>query len=836
MKISIHLLDRSLAVKESGAKAIDLGSGPERPYASVQEAIRVAVDATLRHLNVLGPSGAPDFDRLPSMIASGQLELELHGHERETFVAALHLWAAYGVGTLSTPWTDGGMRGASRVVADHGPCFYDTYRFESDIAPIEWLATKASDWHGLVSDSAASSRAGEVYAAVLRILGVKDPGKAGSRPERIRLGILGVTGAGKSSFINALLQRYVVPRSEEICSSCIVEFFHAEGPHQEGFEIVPMPRADRQSMLKAARAALEKAERGRTPDECVVEQAQLRLRALETASQRLDSCREKRLHLSELRPFVSVVEGDLVHVMVAKARVYVAHPLLRHVVIVDTPGLRDPDDRRRRLALAELATLDGWLYLSEGNTKFNISVAKDLREIQEQANNRTGAIVLTKVDHIGASGTLEEAAVTALGKFNVAPVSWQDRSFWCAARAPSLAAERLLEHDSEEPWTHLYAEFDDHGVLAHLNRLGDPCTKKPTHRFRPQRAVMDLIDGADSDPVLQRGLLDYILDASHVPATARGLADVVNEQAIIGRVLRGRKMLLEDVRSRIDGANQSLNENRRHLDNIGSVDRMQSQLVAIEKRITSLAQQESTMLASLRELQAQATERAKVRVGGVESHAKALRERMLDDLVKKVKKAASGQLMGNLSYSFFDSFDGPLASWCSKKIREFRKELCSAAGKHGFDSTAIDEATQADEEKFCLHREPSEHDRIADHEDFWEWFETTLDRMSQRAARKSEKVENEIRNNFGGKLESMAKHVCEVAGAPLAELRREQKDGEKAAKALEADIANLKRGVPGSRDLVLGRISKLETSIQKMEQFEAALTEHARRGRAKATA
>jgi cell division protein FtsB len=835
VKIALQFLDRTMVVREAGAQALNLGTGPERPYDSIQDAVRLAVVVILRHLNVLNASGGPDFDRIPKLIESGNLELELHGHERETYVAALHLWAAYGVVTKGMPWTREGEPCASRVKADNGASFYETYRFESDVAPIERMAEKAAAWRSLFAAERPAARADEICADILRTLGVKEKGAAGSRPERIHIGVLGVTGAGKSSFINALLQRYVVPRSEAVCSTCIVEFWEAETASDEGFEVQFLPANARAEMLKTAVHELELAEKrarkllhsthtAQEESEAAAEKALLRRRELEAAQGRVKLAEGKRLPLSNVAPYVSVVNHDLTHELVSKVRIHLVHPLLHHVVVVDTPGLRDPDERRRRIAIAELARLDGWLYLSEGNTKFNVSIAADIDEIRTQANNKAGAIVLTKVDHIGSrGGTLSDDAANSLKQFRIPPVSWKDSVFWCAARAPALAAEILLKHKGEDAWSELYAEFERHGVLNHAVRMGDPCTYKATYRFKPARRLMDLLEVAGQDPQLQRGLLDYFLDASFVPATARGLARVVNEQAIASRVLRGKTMLLADVRTRKEASQVSLRENRQHLENIGSVESMQAQVVQLQKRIASLATRETKLTTSIGDLKRGAADRRKLKETSLPAQAEKFRSGMCLDLRSKVAKAAEWEMSGGRSYSFFDSFDAKLAKWCSTQVRAFREELCGECGERGFNSEAIDKATKADEERYTLHREASGDDEIYDKEKFWESFNTTLARMEAKAERLSKKVEAEIVDTFGEKLKAVAKGICDAAAAPIQGIQQEIREAQANSAALEADIDRLKHGSPGSRELVLKRISDLEKVLLDMEAFERTL-------------
>ena len=73
--------------------------------------------------------------------------------------------------------------------------------------------------------------------------------------------------------------------------------------------------------------------------------------------------------------------------------------ILRYATLVDTPGLRDPDPKRRRVALDAITAMDGWIYLMAAG-KAETGVISDLHEIREEGHNLHGVVCISKVNTI----------------------------------------------------------------------------------------------------------------------------------------------------------------------------------------------------------------------------------------------------------------------------------------------------------------------------------------------------------------------------------------------------------------------------------------------------
>lgn len=831
MKFSIQLFDRVLSIVED-AKPIDLlGAGNRLPYDSVQDAIRRAMDAILREVNALDSSGRPDHSRLPRLVISGDIDLELHGHERETNVAALHLWVAYGVPTRAAPWNHTQDRGAARVAADSSACFYDTYRFEADIAPIEHLAEQAKAWRLIVSNGKPSKSGDEVFQRVREALGYKRAHAATGRPARIRIGVLGATGAGKSSFINALLQRFVTPSAVNVCSSCVIELRAVAPGQKEVFEIEPLPDEARRDILRAAEKQLKAAQRqhtlhGDAESGALVTRLLKRVTELEAAEKTIRRYEGDKQPLTGLARFVTVTPNDLTHEFVARARVHLAHKLLEHAIVVDTPGLRDINEQRRRVAIAELARLDGWLYLSAGDNKFNKSVADDIAEIREQANNTTGAIILTKSDKIGAQdGVLTATIGGILGEFAKPPVQWTGPLLWCSASPLSDALEMKAAGLDESTWPKVVAKLRNHG-LGFANRLGDPCTYDDTARHFPSTGLLAVAEHARDDVRTREVLLDYLLDMSGVPTVARGLARVINEQAIRQRLSRGRDLLLADVREWLATTRNKLVLQRTHLANLDSLAHSEAQQEELRRQVIELTLRTAALEKQLSDFKQQAEARLSSIKGEFANHAQALVPPMLADLKQRVTKDASGELRGERHYSMFDMFDAPLARWCSDRIRDLHKELCEscAATVDGLIGAALVDATGSELSNYSLHRKHSDAQRVVDYEKLFEWFDdSTIPRMQKTAVATASVLEAEILTLYAAKFGSLIEKIGEAAGAQLHSHKRQKAELESTLDQLIYDARGLRENIPETRDSIARRVTELEARVSTMEGFERAL-------------
>lgn len=170
-------------------------------------------------------------------------------------------------------------------------------------------------------------------------------------------------------------------------------------------------------------------------------------------------------------PFVSAVGGNRLPELVRKVTLKLQENILRYVTLVDTPGLRDPDPKRRRVALDAITAMDGWIYLVAAG-KAETGVTSDLAEIREEGHNLHGVICISKVNLLmdpTASKTLDELASQQRAEFqrySAMPITYDS----AMARA-QFALIRETQEGSEERFVLLRDILDQSYGFGFIRRL-----------------------------------------------------------------------------------------------------------------------------------------------------------------------------------------------------------------------------------------------------------------------------------------------------------------------------------------------------------------------------
>ena len=218
--------------------------------------------------------------------------------------------------------------------------------------------------------------------------------------------------------------------------------------------------------------------------------------------------------------------------------------ILRYVTLVDTPGLRDPDPKRRRVALDAIINMDGWIYLMAAG-KAETGVISDLHEIREEGQNLHGVVCISKVNTINdptASKTLDELARAQKDMFqqySAMPITYDS----AMARA-QFAIIRETEVGTEQRFLLLRDILDQSYGFGFIRRLV-PALREQSFSDPLKQSFQHVIEkasahGASGDTTEFHMLEDVLTETSLLITTLRNIAELLNEN-IVKRVAADRR-------------------------------------------------------------------------------------------------------------------------------------------------------------------------------------------------------------------------------------------------------------------------------------------------------
>lgn len=803
----IQLLRRQVSVIDgTTGKPVDDGHGVVVSYDTVQHGVergllRAMSAIGLPHLDVVHATLAEAFK---THIAASAVRLTLRGPEREIAVAALHLRLRFGLTLLSpgAPWSPGSIevehiRGASD--------FYEAFDIDVGVGKLKTFAEVVHQWSKMdVPPSRARAAQGE---SLLRKLEIGTP----ARP--LTIVVTGATGKGKSTFVNALLRRQVLPQSGEgVCTAVNIKLIYAEQREAEGLRVHWRPDLEsRRLKLTAEKKQLESKRTrlkvkvketarqvaqdiaGNGADAVVDEEEGARLRRLAEVDRLLDACAQaeelkkssSRRALSELARFAQVSGG--LETFVDHVEAFLHHPLLRMVNLVDAPGLRDKDEERGRSALRAFVGDSAWLYLHRLSDR-EATWTEDVEKIHSWANNFSGVLVLTCADQgqPDPGRSLQEMAAGALLSKNHSAFAGEKE--WCAALP----------------------------VLSLLRGLGSR-----TERERVRLAVGRLLGCEDEDCWIDgfdeelKGsgtttLVDYVYDASRLPACIQRAVQALLRYAVESRLRDVGRELHAEVDDAIALVEEAIAIEKDALEALASIEKMSAHIESLERRSESHRGSLSKARAASTKIIDSIGENHRACRVDFDGAAEELSTK-LDAKVESLMKAETkNRLWATFEVPVFKFYAVPLAKKARSILEEARGETAALV------RIPPDELI-ADLFNKILADDAFSGDTFEGQERWREWHDDALQRTVSKARVRAEIERNAIREGFCKELSRMEAAARQLRGKVADEWEHRI---EADTHQIKATLRDIEQRDPGKSRLVYeANIADAERSLSALRAF-----------------
>ena len=831
-----QLCDRTLSlfIEQQGAEPTQIElSGPETdelPYDFLFQALRTGIEEMAHHAGLLRATNDRtwDPDELCSLMESGDLQIRLTGEAREIAVAEFYIENELDV--------DSGIILESE---DNREPIYETYGFAADLDPLNRLAEFRTEFQEM----------GEQLHYIEKLNKRIELDGEKVKKDGFEIGILGQTGAGKSTFINGLLGRRIMSVGDEVCTGTSIRIGYAESPAEEGIEVdfFPIKKLEQerdkvQEQLRRVKEGRNDRVAGYADGSANSQKGQERAHSSSNRYQRdaeilkLEEALEKfdryegcfarsdtRYSLESLEKFVSVANENYLPKFVASVDMKLAHPLLEYITLVDTPGLRDPDVDRRRRSLDTVAELDGWIYLVEAERKRNQTVVEDLREIRNQANNEHGIIVLSKSDAATSSSEtsgLLDNQVEAKRKFYGQHT--EHRISHCSARGPEQVA---LAESCDEP------SVKQKRLVRLMNEpYGFPFIRRRVPMITDDIFADDALKTGFKDELRRaatkgnsRLLADIMVESSGLIAVVRQIARLLNETILSAEFQKGRGHLKEVTQKRLKWLDKKFDHIETQIEKSNTRQEMEEELEAdkvelkeARRRVNKARDTKETLLAFFDEAKTKIRSELENNKSQLISDTEEYIEKELENYRWTVKKG----LIGDLEVNLFDVVDVPVSKLLSGEIKSAQSEFLRrvAISRVSDRLPQMESRLGSEVQGFSLHVSRSER-WMGGQLKLFEFFDTAKERMTNRA-------ESSVSNCIGTLRKAAMKKIDRLSGEAEEEINEWVHDFEEDVDALEKNIQDWQQLIEeteaeleASLDTLKVQRSNVAVDREKLQEF-----------------
>jgi hypothetical protein len=820
------LRDRTLALYcgESVVESQQIELADARPtlrYDSLFVALRKGLGVLSRHAGLLRQDDDRRWDhkKLAELLRDGELQINLIGESRESEVGAFYILNELDVDS-----------GVTVDVIEQAESTYETFQFRTDLEPLSSL--------GDVFESFTS--AGKKLNHVKKLsMQTERLDQSIVEKNHFRIGVLGQTGAGKSTFLNALLGRRVLSLHEDICTGTIIEICYVEDRAAEGVEPEFVSLKRYESRVREITEKIEWAEEKQKDDQGLLQrftsseghEATTQLLTLRAHLEQLAEYRplfehpSKKRSLSEVDRFVSVADENLLPQFVEKVTIHLHEPFLQFVTILDTPGLRDPDPQRRRQGINAVADLDGWIYLVEAPNAISQTVIDDLKEIREEANNPHGVILLSKVDALtspSGNKTLDDLLVQrreTYRDYTEHPIPF------CSAMGPEQVAA-IRDASSQTLRDQLATGlFGKSYGFPFIRRQTPPLDAGFIAKDTLQEGYREHLQNAHRTGDYNF-IFDLLLESSSIIPAMRQLAALLNQTILGGQVQRGRRHLLDVLESRLKwlrNRQESLTEQLKVCE-----DRDKTKLLLIETK--KEFEEASNELEKARDVRRELLDSLDSRKDKLRKAAEQKKKKIRTALTKAVRQQMENQysytLLGTRAVSLFNIVDSPMSARLSKVLQNIRDEFCQEV--ESSVPTAVANSIQqrfADElTGFSLHAK-KQHTVEAD-EKLFEWYSSTVERMQEIAGKSATIREKDILRKAKTKVTTLGRVTKKELERWIEWHSNEVKRLDDEATELEERFSELEDNVSVAREAIVQALDKVQNDLDALTEFKSTLPQY----------